>query len=93
MSALQLNDDLVDDLLDLLSKHDERCEDPGIALQYMAAIMAYVLGHQEMSNDDKGEFLSQLHGFSQHVLDDVLSRAAPPAAAEDAFGIWRPPAS
>jgi len=93
MSALQLNDELVEDLMKLLSGHDERCEDTSIALQYIAAVMAFILGHQQMSNDDKSEFLSQLYGFSQHVLDDVISKSAPPPPAEDAFGVWRPPES
>jgi hypothetical protein len=71
-----------------LIKHDERAEDSSISMQYLAAVMAFMLGHQDMSADDKREFLQQLFGFAHHVLDDVMLKAQPPA--EDAFGIWKP---
>ena len=88
MSQLQLNDDLVNDLQDLLIKHDERAEDNGVCMQYLAAVMAFMLGHQQINANDKREFLQQLFGFADHVMDDVIRKTQAPA--DDAFGIWKP---
>jgi hypothetical protein len=90
MSQLQLNEDLVNDLHDVLIKHDKLAEDTGVTMQYLAAIMAFMLAHQNMPSDDKHEFLQQLFGFANHVLDDVLQKNEPAAPADDAFGIWKP---
>lgn len=88
MSQLQLSEDLVNELHDVLIKHDQLAEDTGVTMQYLAAIMAFMLAHQNMATDDKREFLQQLFGFANHVLDDVIGKNQPPA--DDAFGIWKP---
>ena len=91
MEPLKLSDDLADELQDVLVKHDERAKDGGIALQYYAAVMGFVLAQQDYSNEEKKEFLNHLYGFSQHVLEDNIDASSPPqAVAEDAMGKWRP---
>lgn len=89
MSRLQLSDTLVDSIQDLLGGHDERARDPGIAIQYLAAVIGYMVGRQEMPAAAKDDVLEQLAAFSQHVMQDVdrERNTAPPS--EEAFGIWR----
>ena len=92
MSELKLSDELIESIQNILVQNDERCSDTGIAVQYLAAILGYVLGNQKMPHNEKQEFLEQLFAFSQHVLDDVgggQDQPAPPPPQE-AFGIWKP---
>lgn len=86
MDGLQLSEELIHGVSQLLSKHDPRADDPGIAVQYLAALTGFYVGHMDISHRDKSDFLDQLAQFSRHVFDDV----ADPPESPDAFGIWRP---
>ena len=86
MDGLQLSEQLIKDVSEALSKHDDRAEDPGIAVQYLAAITGFLVGHMEFPHPQKSEFLDQLAQFSHHVFDDVC----PAPAAESSFGVWKP---
>lgn len=99
MSQLKLSAQLVEQMQQMLVQHDESASDPGVASQYLAAIVGFLLGQQDMPADRKQEILEELGAFMKHVADDVekqRSQAAPPPPArppQEAFGIWKPPAS
>jgi hypothetical protein len=66
-------------------------------LQYLAAVMGYMLGSQrDMQPKDREEFMDELCGFARHVYIDLTSREQQPqpqqpaAPAGQAFGIWEP---
>ena len=84
MSELQLSDELLQELQHTVTKFDERAMDPGIAVQYLAAAMGYMVALQPGDYEEKNTFLNHLQQFAQHVFDDV----SPPP--QEAFGVWRP---
>lgn len=88
MEPLKLSEELIKELQSVVAKHDQRAGDAGVAVQYYAAVIGYVLAQQSLPVDQKKEFLEQLNAFSAHVLEDCISQS-PPAAAE-AMGKWRP---
>jgi hypothetical protein len=88
MEPLKLSDDLVNDVQLAVIKHDERAKDGGVAIQYYAAIIGYVLAQQDYAMEQKEEFLDQLNTFSHHVFTDCAKQSAP--ATPDAMGKWRP---
>lgn len=97
---LQLSVEMVRDIQERLKQSDERCADPGVAAQYMAAISGFLLGNINAETDKKKEFLRQLQEFAASVVDDVeaqnqMQQAQPAATATDAgtgekSGIWQP---
>jgi hypothetical protein len=88
MEPLKLSDELVAELQGVIARHDERAKDGGIAIQYYAAIIGYVLAQQDYATAQKKEFLDQLNAFSHHVFDDCESQSQP--ANDAAMGKWRP---
>ena len=90
MSQLQLSPQFVRKMHQYLADHDENAKDPGVAAQYMAAVMGFLLGEQDMPESEKEEVLEQLFAFAQHVANDVSQqkKAAPPK--QQAFGVWKP---
>ena len=90
MSQLQLSAQFVRQMHRHLSDHDENAEDPGVAAQYLAAVIGYLLGEQDMPEAEKQDTLEQLFAFAQHVADDVTQqkKASPPKL--QAFGVWKP---
>lgn len=98
MSQLKLSTQLVDQLQQTLIQHDEAASDPGVSSQYLAAVVGFLLGQQDMPKDRKNDILQELSAFMQHVADDVdqqRQQAAPPPPPpqQEAFGIWKPPGS
>ena len=89
MEPLKISDQLIADLQSTVAKHDDRASDAGVAIQYYAAVIGYVLAQQSYPTNQKQEFLDQLSAFSRHVFDDCISQA-PAAQSESAFGKWRP---
>jgi hypothetical protein len=90
MSQLELSDELIKELQNVVVKYDERASDMGIAVQYYAAVIGYVLGQQNFPVEEKKEFLNQLFGFSMHVLEDVVKPQQAPPQSQEAFGVWKP---
>jgi hypothetical protein len=88
MEPLKLSDELIADLQNTIVMHDARAKEAGVAVQYYAAIIGYVLAQQSYSTVQKKEFLDQLNAFSHHVLDDCN----PPetSGGDAALGKWRP---
>jgi len=94
MSELQLSAKLVQDIQDVISKHDERATDPGVSSQYLAATIGFLLGQQAIPEQQKTEIIDNLSAFIKHVADDVAKQsqqqAPPPPPPQEAFGIWKP---
>ena len=89
MSQLKLSTQLVSQVHDFLIQHDENAQDPGVASQYMCAMVGCLLGQQDMSESQKEEMLEQLFAFARHVTQDIAQQMhAPPPQAE--VGIWKP---
>lgn len=93
MSDLKLSASLVRDIQAMLVQHDQHAEDPGVASQYLCAVVGFLLGQQDMPAEQKNEVLGQLAAFMQHVADDVSQQRRqppPPPPPQEAFGIWKP---
>ena len=90
MSDIQLSPTLMANVQSAIVAADSEAEDAGVALQYMAAVMSYFLGMQDMPRAEKDEYLDNLHEFSKQVLDDVCKPKAPAVPAQNAYGIWEP---
>jgi len=93
MSGLQLTIPLVEDVLKAIIQHDPRADDHGLAMQYMAAINGFLLGHQDFNEQQRTEFLNQLQGFSEQVCNDIVSQRSSqpvPPPQQEAFGVWKP---
>lgn len=89
MSQLKLSTQLVNQLHEFLIQHDENAQDPGVASQYMCAVVGCLLGQQDMPDSKKEELLEQLCAFTRHVAQDIARQVqAPPPQAE--VGIWKP---
>ena len=93
MEQLKLSDKLVEELKRVMIAVDKRANDPYVMVQYLAAIIGYVVGRQEISMAQKSEIHEELSAFAKHVMDDidqtVRQQKQQPSSAE-AFGIWRP---
>lgn len=100
---LQLSVDLVRDLQERIKQDDSRAADSGVAAQYMAAVIGFLLGQINADTEKKKEFLGQLADFAAGVVDDVeaqqqMQQAQPSSGgggaaaqgAEDTSGIWTP---
>jgi hypothetical protein len=89
MSQLKLSTQLVSQMHQFLIQHDENAQDPGVASQYLCAVVGCLLGQQEMPAAQKEEILEQLLAFTRHVAQDIAQQMqAPPPQAE--VGIWKP---
>ena len=89
MSQLKLSTQLVDQMHQFLIQHDAQAQDPGVASQYLCAVVGCLLGQQDMPQAQKQEILEQLFAFTRHVAEAVAQQInAPPPQAE--VGIWKP---
>lgn len=93
MEPLKLSDELMAELHKTVARFDSRAQDPGVAVQYYAAVMGCLVGQQDFSMAEKQEFLQQLFTFSNHVLQDVAGspqQHQPEPANQEATGKWKP---
>lgn len=89
MSQLKLSPQLINQLHEFLIQHDAHAEDPGVASQYLCAVVGCLLGQQNMPESQKQEILEHLFAFTRHVAEDIAEQMnAPPPQAE--VGIWKP---
>lgn len=92
MADIQLSSQLFQDIQQAVLKQEPEA-DQGVVLQYLAAVMGYMLGNQrDMQPEDREAFMDELCGFARHVYIDLTSREQqqPAAPAGQAFGIWEP---
>ncbi|MDH5356497.1 MAG: hypothetical protein OEY09_18790 [Gammaproteobacteria bacterium] len=89
MSQLKLSTQLVSQMHQFLIQHDASAQDPGVASQYLCAVVGCLLGEQDVPESQKEEILENLFAFTRHVADDIAQQmyAAPPQAE---VGIWKP---
>ena len=92
MADIQLSSQLFQDIQDAVVRQHPGA-DQGTVMQYLAAVMGYMLGNQrQMSDDAKRSFMDELCGFARHVQEDLArSQAQQQAAQAQAFGYWVPP--
>ncbi len=92
MSQLQLNGQIVKQITDTLANHDPAAQDPGVASQYLSAIVGFLIGQEDMPREKKREILEELTAFAEHVADDIARQKTETAtrASQEAFGIWKP---
>ncbi|VAW74466.1 hypothetical protein MNBD_GAMMA12-195 [hydrothermal vent metagenome] len=94
MSTLQLSDVLLQDIQAVLLKHDEKCNDMGVGIQYLAALTGFLASTLPGEGPQKQEFLQQLYQFAEQVMVDNSQKkegtATLPPANNNAFGIWEP---
>jgi len=88
--GIQLSSELISAIKDVLVDHDASAADDLMAMQYLSAIIGYVLAHQTNPGLDKRGFLNDLATFMGQVLDQVEADMAPQQAPQGAFGIWKP---
>lgn len=88
MEPLKISDELISEMQNVIVKHDERAREGGVAIQYYAAIIGFVLAQQEYPMDQKKEFLNHLFAFANHVFEDNSQSPQPPS--QDAMGKWKP---
>ena len=89
MSQLKLSTQLVDQVHQFLIQHDEAAQDPGVASQYMCAVVGCLLGQQDMPDSQQEEILEQLFAFTRHVTQDIAQQMRAPAPQAE-VGIWKP---
>ena len=94
MADIQLSSQLFQDIQQAVQREEPNA-DQGVVMQYLAAVMGYMLGSQRGWSDNEREaYLDELFAFARHVYGDVAGQqeqqAAPPAG-QQAFGYWNPP--
>jgi hypothetical protein len=92
MAEIQLSSQLFQDIQQAVARQHPGA-DQGTVMQYLAAVMGYMLGNQrQMSDPQKAEFMDELCGFARHVYQDLAKQAQQQQAAQaQAFGYWEPP--
>lgn len=89
MSQLKLSTELVSQMHQFLIQHDANAQDPGVASQYLCAVVGCLLGEQDMPDSQKEEILAQLFAFTRHVTQDIAQQMHTPPP-EAVVGIWKP---
>jgi hypothetical protein len=88
--GIQLSGELINAVKDALVEHDAAAKDDLMTMQYLSAIIGYVLAHQTNTALNKRGFLNDLSTFMGQVLDQVEADMKPQQPSQEAFGIWRP---
>ena len=88
--GIQLSGELINAVKEALVQHDAAADDDLMTMQYLSAIIGYVLAHQTNPALNKRGFLNDLSTFMGQVLDQVESDMKPQQPSQEAFGIWRP---
>lgn len=80
---------LVSQMHQFLIQHDESAQDPGVASQYLCAVVGCLLGEQDVTESQKEEILENLFAFTRHVADDIAQQMHAPSPQAE-VGIWKP---
>lgn len=86
---LQLSQQLIEDIQAAITKHDANANDDMVAVQYMAASIGFLVGHQNMQPAQQEGVMEQLNAIIGHIIQQVRPQPVQPPQQE-AFGIWRP---
>lgn len=93
VADLQLSSQLFQDIQQAVQRQDPQA-DQVVVMQYLAAVMGYMLGNQrDMPAADRDALMDELCGFAHHVYGDLVQRQQPQTQrpAGQAFGYWEPP--
>jgi hypothetical protein len=93
MADIQLSSQLFQDIQEAVQRQAPHA-DPGLVMQYLAAVMGYMLGSQrDMAASERDAFMEELFGFARHVCQDVAQpqQVQAQAPSGQAFGYWEPP--
>lgn len=91
MSTIQLSAELLKEIQTVLQKHDEATSDPGIAIQYLSAVIGYQLASLPNDLAQKQEFLDQLFQFANHVMSEHSQPEEGQSQQQaEAYGVWKP---
>jgi hypothetical protein len=88
--GIQLSGELISGVKEILVQHDASAENDLMTMQYLSAIIGYVLAHQTTPGLDKRGFLNDMATFMGQVLDQVEADMKPQQPSQEAFGIWKP---
>jgi hypothetical protein len=92
VADIQLSSQLFQEIQQAVQRQDPQA-DQGVVMQYLAAVMGYMLGSQRgMQAAERDAFMDELCAFARHVYGDVAQQqqqAQRPAG--QAFGYWEPP--
>ncbi len=88
MSQLQLSGKLIKEIRDVISEHDAAASDPGVASQYLSAVIGFLLGQEDMPEQQKQDILEELMAFANHVASDVQRQKS--SQTQQASGVWKP---
>lgn len=88
MSQLKLSGKFVNDVREILAQHDPAAQDPGVASQYLSAIIGFLLGQEGMPEPQKKEVLEELMAFAGQVAADVSKQKN--EQTQSASGVWKP---
>lgn len=86
---LQLSQQLVEDIQTAITKHDTNANDDIVVVQYLAACIGFLVGHQNMQPAQQKGVMEQLNAITEHIIQQVGAQPVQPPQQE-AFGIWRP---
>lgn len=93
MADIQLSSQLFQDIQQAVLRQEPQA-DAGVTMQYLAAVMGYMLGTQrDMPASEREAYLDELCGFARHVYDDLAQQQQQQAQqpSGQAFGYWIPP--
>ena len=88
--GIQLSGELISAVKQVLVEHDASAENDLMTMQYLSAIIGYVLAHQTNPGLDKRGFLNDMTTFMGQVLDQVEADMKPQQPSQEAFGILKP---
>jgi hypothetical protein len=93
VADIQLSSQLFQDIQQAVQRQQPEA-DQGVVMQYLAAVMGYMLGSQRgMPASERDAFMDELCGFARHVYQDLSQQQQQQASpgGGQAFGYWEPP--
>lgn len=93
MADIQLSSQLFQDIQQAVQRQDPQA-DQAVVMQYLAAVMGYMLGSQRsMPADERDALMDELCDFARHVYGDLAQREQQQTQRPtgQAFGYWVPP--
>lgn len=93
MADIQLSSQLFQDIQQAVQRQDPQA-DQAVVMQYLAAVMGYMLGSQRsMPAGERDALMDELCDFARHVYGDLAQAQQQQAQkpAGQAFGYWVPP--
>ena len=93
MADIQLSSQLFQDIQDAVLRQAPDA-DQGVVMQYLAAVMGYMLGSQrDMQVADREAYMDELFSFTRHVYQELSQQQQQQqqqAPSGEAFGVWEP---